>query len=287
MTTVKQQPCSGITRQSWNATKGTRKQYVNNGVYYISHLLNISLTYILIRAIMNFKDATSAMAFYGVYHRNPYNQLIHFFGVPGIIYSLFVFQCHLPLSISSSSPTSQQQRGGTIMIDFVPGIPSHPINYATVWVVIYILFYLSIDVFGAIFYAPCLYYMYSSAIQWVLSDQVDSRKRIENKSKSLPTKTLNWMGSGKPLLYAGLIHFVSWYIQIKLGHELIEHAQPAVLQSIGGAFSAAPLFAFYEFVWLIGLCKEFQYNVLTQVATYTKELCTAGTINIQACNVYV
>ena len=57
----------------------------------LAHVISCSLIFIIVRAALNFADVSEALAFYGVYHREPWNQFIHFFGVPGIIWSFLVF----------------------------------------------------------------------------------------------------------------------------------------------------------------------------------------------------
>jgi uncharacterized membrane protein YGL010W len=55
-----------------------------------------------------------------------------------------------------------------------------------------------------------------------------------------------------------------------------------VLQNLGGALMAAPLFAFYEFVWLCGLQTGMQQRVLHLVQEYSIELCQKGVV-MRAC----
>jgi hypothetical protein len=45
----------------------------------------------------------------------------------------------------------------------------------------------------------------------------------------------------------------------------------------------APLFAFYEGLWLLGINKELQNSTSQLVAKYTYELCTSGTVAMRAC----
>lgn len=244
-----------------------------NPGWALSHVINCLLTCLIVNAAYQFQDATSAMAFYGVYHREPMNQLIHFVGVPGIIYSIFIFQCHLPIT-------------NKVVIDFLPGIPNHYMNWATVWFLIYQIFYVTIDLFGAMLYFPFTYIMYQSAVRWVVFDQrnyYDSSSSVSKTSSPSFVPVYDWTGSKEPLAYASIIHFICWYVQIKLGHQMIEGAQPAVLQSVGGALSTAPLFAFYEGVWFLGIRTEFRDQVMEQVAIYTKELCQRG-IQMNACS---
>ena len=76
-----------------------------------------------------------------------------------------------------------------------------------------------------------------------------------------------------------------WYVQIHLGHKVIEGAQPAVLQSLGGALSVAPLFAFYEGLWFLGINKGLQESTRLLVEEYTQELCARKGIEaMKACS---
>ena len=52
------------------------------------------------------------MAFYGVYHRNPINQLIHVICIPLILWTMTIFYAHLPVT-------------DRVVVDFLPGIPAH------------------------------------------------------------------------------------------------------------------------------------------------------------------
>ena len=65
-------------------------------------------------------------------------------------------------------------------------------------------------------------------------------------------------------------------MQIHPGHKIFEGAQPAVLQSLGGALTSAPLFAYYEAVWAMGLRREMQQEVLIRVDKLRRELCLDG-----------
>jgi uncharacterized membrane protein YGL010W len=92
-----------------------------------------------------------------------------------------------------------------------------------------------------------------------------------------------WCGTGRLLKFAALVQFLSWYIQIAIGHYMIEGAQPASQQNLGAALTVAPLFAFYEGLWLLGINKELQDSTKVLVDQYTNEICAAGSITMKAC----
>lgn len=224
-----------------------------------------SLIIVVISAARKFRNIEDALGFYGVYHREPLNQLIHFFGVPGIIWSAMIVYAHLPLPW-----------WGYQMKISIPGAPSHPLPWAAVMFLFYITFYLSIDPFGGTLYAPVVYLMYVTAVNWTRYDQ-----ELQNHKKQQIVKS--WVGTGRVLKIAALIHIFSWYVQIHPGHAIIEGAKPALLDSLGGALTSAPLFAFYELLWFLGINKQLQERTLQLVAENTARLCAEGAM-MRACS---
>ena len=249
--------------------------------FLLAQLVCMLISTIIVRSFWEFENASRALAFYGVYHRYGWNQVIHFFGVPGIIWSLLIFLVHVPLPFVNNNNNNNNNN------DY-----SGCLNYAGFLAICYDLFYLSIDPLGAALYAPMIYAMYASAVSIVQKDQAEAA--AANASTSANTKTgsdktnntdsVAWYGTGKALWFALLVHAFCWYLQIHLGHKIIEGAQPAVLQSLGGALSVAPLFAFYEGLWLLGINQGLQETTQKLVEEYTQELCTERGIDaMKAC----
>lgn len=234
----------------------------------VAHAVSAAMTVAVLTAAWNQPSRQAAMAFYGVYHRNPMNQLIHFFGVPAILWTGFVFGAHLPWSPALMVPR--------VAPPLLPDIPKHYVTYATVWCLFYTFYYIKIDPVGGLLYAPFLYGMYASAVRWTLTDQTNAKHEID--------KPPPWTGTGKVLWWALLVHLLAWYVQIHPGHKMFEGAQPALLQSLGASFSSAPLFAFYEGVWFLGLRHTFREQVRDLVQQYTIELCQGGS-TMRACTV--
>lgn len=226
----------------------------------LSHAFIAGVTVVNAIAAASFEDAATTMAFYGVFHQKPWNQFIHFWGVPLLLWTVFIFMAHLPLFAAAQ-------------IHGLPGIPSHYFTWATVWLIGYFCFYLSLDLVGTLLYAPVLYGMYAASVRWMLADQQQAK---------LATGRHVWTGTGRLLKIAFWLHVFAWYLQIHPGHKIAEGAQPAIMQSLGGALSSAPLFAFYEGLWFVGLRKEFHLQVLELVGVYTKQLCDEGAV-MRAC----
>jgi uncharacterized membrane protein YGL010W len=155
--------------------------------YSLSHVATFLLSLAVVMAAQNFHDITDTMAFYGVYHRNPYNQLIHFFGVPYLIYTYFVFFVHLPLQSLVQLAWNADRRLKLHPQQFqlqMPLIPTHTATWAILWLVGYVAFYLSIDPVGALLFSPVLYFLYGSA---VIHYQRDQRLALDRKGSNSTT----------------------------------------------------------------------------------------------------
>jgi uncharacterized membrane protein YGL010W len=241
-----------MTSKNEGSTHKNNKMKTTPGLV-LAHVISCVILYIIVEAALKFEHATDALAFYGVYHREPWNQVIHFFGVPGILWTIIIFLVHLQIPIF--------------------GIPRF--TYGLLLTLFYVVFYLQMDPIGGTLYAPVLYLMYASAVYWTEQDQKAAAAATGNNQ--------SWCGTGRLLIVSFIVHVFSWYVQIHLGHHIIEGAQPASLQSLGGAVTVAPLFAFYEGLWWLGINKELQNSTSQLVAKYTYELCTSGNVAMRAC----
>lgn len=250
----------------------------------LAHAGALTVLAIMINGALNFQDITDALAFYGVYHRDPINQAIHFFSVPCMVWSTLLFTAHLKIH-----PT---------VIVKIPFAPSHSLTYATVITIGYILFYTYLDTFGGLLFAPFIYFQYITAVSCQTQDQLKAKNAsIEMEKKkndgTSPKDTNNkngsttssWTGTGRALKLALSLSIFGSYVQIHPGHGVFEGAHPAALQSIGGALTSAPLFAYYEGLWFLGLNKDLQLETKGLVDIYTKELCDSG-ITMTACADY-
>lgn len=242
----------------------------------------------------------SSLAFYGVYHRTPYNQVIHLIGVPFIIWTMILYGTYLPFTTAppSTNVTAVVQQPKSSLRTYIPHIllfprqvqTTHHITWATLWVLLYVMFYSYIDFIGACLYTPFLYIMYVTSVHWSQQDLRKQQQQVKKKDDSMDvqdtTSTTSchyyWYGTGALLSKAFIVHILSWYIQIHLGHQILEGATPASLVNLGAALTSAPLFAFYEMIWYLGYRLSLQQQVLQQVAIYTEQLCTAGA-NLRVC----
>ena len=125
-------------------------------------------------------------------------------------------------------------------------------------------------------FGPVLMGMYWMGVHWVLQDQKLASKKTDGMGAS-------WTGTGAVLKWALWVQLLSWYAQIHPGHAVLEGAKPALLDSLGGSFSSAPLFAFYEGVWFLGFRTELQKQVLELVQQHTQELCSGTGAAMRVC----
>ena len=174
--------------------------------FLAAHLLNAYLFYICAKSAYEFEDSTRAMAFYGVYHREPLNQVIHFFGVPLILWTLLVFTAHMVLP-----PIPSKRAPPPVIIPRLPGIPAHYMTWATLWVLLYVAFYLKIDYIGALLYMPFLYMYYATAVRWTRNDQ---EKAWLLASKDKTPATVSWMGTRSLISWACFLQVFAWYVQV-------------------------------------------------------------------------
>ena len=227
----------------------------------------------ILRAALQFEDITDALAFYGVYHREPLNQLIHFFGVPFFIWSVFIILAHVPLF-----PMVQIS---------MPGAPQHCVSYATLTALGYIIFYLKIDPkCGGILYAPFVYLKYVNAVSLVEADRCQQKMMHTKKNDGKIMINELFSYTGKIFKMALIVNIFVLYVQIHPGHKIIEGASPAIMKSFGGAFTSAPLFAFYEGLWYLGINLPLKEQTKLLVDEYSKQICANSAAIMRACADY-
>ena len=231
-----------MSKKSHSSNRG-----MNVGLFCL-HIFSFSLMVVIMQNASQLETINDELAFYELYHSNPWNQAIHFIFVPTIVWTLSIWFVHaelLPISIS------------------LPFTPRHRINHGTIWLFLAAYFYLSIDPLAGTLYLPCMYFFFYGSAVWL-------RKKDQHLCKSK-----SWSGTGNLLKWSAFLHVASWALQI-FGHVYFESGRPALLDSLGQALTIAPLFAFYEGLWALGINKELQQLTLTNVANLTKSFCQPG-----------
>lgn len=179
---------------------------------------------------LNF-DLLEQLTFYGSYHHNKWNQVIHFIFVPAILFSAFVWLAYIPAFIALPDLQAPVWLTRPLLV-----------NVPLVVVSLYICFYLALDLVAG--------------FTWALA-------------VGLPL----WWGStyfqqAVPHAWGWAIglHLFSWYMQIHPGHGIFEKRKPALMDSLVQAFALAPLFVWFELLFLLGYRRELYKQLQARVA---------------------
>eukprot|EP00879_Flechtneria_rotunda_P002726 GHRR01002932.1.p1 GENE.GHRR01002932.1~~GHRR01002932.1.p1 ORF type:complete len:207 (+),score=52.46 GHRR01002932.1:236-856(+) len=179
------------------------------------------------------------LTFYGSYHSNKYNQLIHFIFVPSILWSAAVWLAYagplLPL------PPDQLTWLPTWLSSAVQ------LNGAFLWVTAYTLYYLCLDPVAGLTWSACVgtpIWLSATAFQQQVA---------------------------RAWLWSLLINIFSWYMQIHPGHGILEGRKPALLDSFIQALTLAPLFVWYELLFLLGYRPKLYQQLQQSIAANTTQ----------------
>eukprot|EP01025_Chloroclados_australasicus_P052103 TRINITY_DN6063_c1_g1_i1.p1 TRINITY_DN6063_c1_g1~~TRINITY_DN6063_c1_g1_i1.p1 ORF type:complete len:200 (-),score=4.20 TRINITY_DN6063_c1_g1_i1:507-1073(-) len=174
-------------------------------------------------------DLLDQLTFYGAYHNNKWNQIIHFFFVPMIMWSVLVWMAYTG-QLYSSTPLN------TIGIE---------LNLSLIFCVIYFGYYLTLDFFAGLSWSICI----------GLPLQITATSFCQQVEGA-------WM-------WALCAHVLGWYAQIHPGHIILEKRRPALLDSFFQSVVLAPLFVWMELLFLFGykpqLHKELSKRVNTDI----------------------
>ncbi|KAG2485829.1 hypothetical protein HYH03_015412 [Edaphochlamys debaryana] len=195
-------------------------------------------------------DLLAQLGFYGAYHRHPLNQLIHFFCVPLIVWSAFVWLSMIgPLQVPFLPPS-------TPLTPPLPGwVPPawaaalQPTNPAFLAFLAYASFYCVLEPLAGASWTLCV----GLPLAWSAT-------------------TFAGCGVAKPWLWALGAHVFGWYMQIHPGHAVFEKRKPALMDSLVQAFALAPLFVWFELLFLLGYRPQLQEQLKQRVAEIVESM---------------
>lgn len=173
-------------------------------------------------------DVHAQVTFYGAYHANRINILIHIICVPILLWTFQVMASELP--VPSFVPEIHYTINEFLRFD---------LNLAAIHAGIYLAYYFALEPVAALLYVP----------QLLLS---------------LLTATAYAKGSGN-ISKAALLHVASWIAQF-LGHGLAEKRAPALLDNLIGAVVLAPFFVHLEMLFALGYRPEFHKRVNNEIS---------------------
>ncbi|CAB9526398.1 Protein of unknown function (DUF962) [Seminavis robusta] len=237
-------------------TKASPLSNITPGLAF-SHCFSAILFAFLCAHALKIKQVRDELGFYWIYHSHPMNQLVHFFFVPTLLWTSSIYFVHLELANITIS---------------LPFIPTHRINHSTIWMSFFAVLYTSLDPVGGALYLPILYFFHYGSAVWL-----HERDQRASKYRS-------WNGTGKLLQWAFLVHVGSWAIQI-WAHQHYENGRPALMDSLAQSLTIAPLFAFYEGLWSLGINGPLKQHTLEQAEILTKNFCSSDSL-MNVCQIF-
>jgi uncharacterized membrane protein YGL010W len=182
-------------------------------------------------------DFNDQLAFYGAYHQDWRNQIIHMIFVPLIVWSVMVWLAH----VSPIHP-------GYNYLTFLPKTE------------------ICIDWPTFMTSALCVYYVYlepvsgSSCAIFIIGLSLAAKWFVALEDKTGP-KAVARLPKGTAWKVALVVHIMSWLAQILIGHEHFEGRKPALLDSFFQSLVMATLFVWNELLWFFGLNLELKAAV--------------------------
>ncbi|GAV99444.1 duf962 domain-containing protein [Lentinula edodes] len=174
-------------------------------------------------------DVNTQLTFYGAYHNNKINILIHVICVPLIMWSAMVLLASAPHP--SFLPEYHQEFNKWLVFE---------LNYPAILFTVYETYYFILEPVAALLYAP----------QFTLS---------------LLTATAFAQRSDH-LTVAITMQTISWIAQF-LGHGVAEKRAPALLDNLVGALVLAPFFVHLEILFALGYRPDMHKRLVNDVGT--------------------
>ncbi|KAF1329317.1 putative endoplasmic reticulum membrane protein c16e8.02, partial [Globisporangium splendens] len=184
------------------------------------------------------------VTFYMSYHDNKTNQLIHF----ACIWPIFITGVMI---LAQTAPFMEQPA-------FLAGLPYSQymvMNYSAAMAVLYMVWYMALDIFAGTIGAAMIFCIYVFA---------------------------NYFEKAAPELYgvpawqiALPIHVVAWILQF-IGHGVFERRKPALLDSLDQALITAPMFVLLEALFPLGYRPKLYERVMKQVKINVKNFHSAN-----------
>jgi len=167
-------------------------------------------------------DIEEQLAFYGAYHSNVYNQLIHVVFVPLIWGTACVWLAYSP--------------------KFLKNGPEW-LNFSFVVYLMYASYYGVLD-FKTALLVDAFYFVVFLVANHIVAKEKEAGKKTKVGPQAKPSGP-----SYSAAKWALVLHVFGWYMQIHPGHAIFEGTKPALLDSFVQSLTLAPLFVFYEVIW--------------------------------------
>jgi len=187
-------------------------------------------------------DLEGALGFYGSYHNNKINQLIHVIFVPCIVGSAFVIFNYPNLNFFAPKDGSFLSSFFNINpaeLPFPLGLLANNLylSPALLLAVVVSLYYLSLS------FVPAITYL--TIVLWPLLIFAGYFYR---------TTPGAWQ-------YALAVNVFSWYMQIHPGHAVFEQRNAALVDNFFAGLALGPLFAWFEVLFTVGWNKPLRIRL--------------------------
>ncbi|KAF8738138.1 hypothetical protein AX14_011726 [Amanita brunnescens Koide BX004] len=176
---------------------------------------------------MDLFNVDKQLTFYGAYHSNRINVLIHIVCVPILLWTFQVLATEIP--VPSFVPRIHYGINDYFVFD---------LNIPAIHAAIYILYYFTLEPIAALLYLPQLVLLLLTA-----------------------TAFSKYPGH---ITQAAILHGISWIAQF-LGHGLAEKRAPALLDNVLGAVVLAPFFVHLELLFGLGYRPEMHKRINNEI----------------------
>jgi len=197
---------------------------------------------------MGLFDLEGALGFYGSYHNNRINQLIHVIFVPVIVWSAMVIFDYISVDSVLGYHVFPFGEKASAIHPFIAYINDRLVlGGGTALCLGLSVYYLKLTTFPALTYDCFLFAMAVSAGHFF--------QHVNGA----------WT-------YALAAHVFAWYMQIHPGHAIFEKRAAALTDNFFGGLALGPLFAWYEVLFTLGwnpeLRKRLQKKIDSNIAEW-------------------
>ena len=207
--------------------------FSQRGRIVMAHGVGAGLLLFAVHRLIRGVDLLDELVFYSKFHMEWHNVVIHVVFVPLIVWSAMVWLAYVPLPA----------KGRTY-------------SFAHGYAALYSVFHIQCDpLLGSA--AAVLWWAMAANANWLVRSREHAKPGASGKPR--------WP-HGTCARLAGVVHLLSWYMQLHPGHKIYEGRKPALLDGMYQSFSVAPLFVFYEGAFAMGYRPVLQQQVHQAVA---------------------
>ena len=191
-------------------------------------------------------------------------QVVHFFFVPPLMLTLAVLlEVHLPplSSLLAKAGVIGSEGKAPLVLPFLPEplAPLSLLNWPFLVLSLYAVYYSFLDLFAGVSWTAFLALpMWLAATAWAAGGK--------GAGRAAGSSLFALFGDLSPAGSAGLVHLLSWAVQVGVGHAAIEGRRPALVDSFFQSVVLAGLFAWFELLFFCGYRPRLKREIDRRVA---------------------